>query len=141
MILVGGKDEIVAEWAGAMLNKKFVRPFAAWGVVNGAGQLCGAAIFNDYYDGGNIEMTYLGERTASRRLIRQLVQYAFSACNASRVTLKTARRNILVRKLIPRLGFAFEGTQKRYFGASKEDDALVFVLHRDRIPHWMLEGN
>ncbi len=136
MKLVGGHDQEVAAWAGRELGVTFMQPVAAFGIVDGD-QIKGAAIFNDFYHGGNIELTYLGCGTIRRGIIRQLAQYAFTGNGVSRVTCKTKYRNALVRKLLPRLGFKFECTLKRYYGTERGDDALVFVLTRDRAAKWL----
>lgn len=141
LTLIGGQDEQVAEWAGRVLEKTFVRPFSAFGIAEADGTMRGAAIFNDYYPNGNIEMTYIGRGTVQRHVLRELAVYAFDRCKALRVTCKTKRGNIIARRLLPRLGFAFEGTQKRYFGPAREDDSLCFVLTRDKAVKWLGEAD
>lgn len=137
MLLVGGSDQIVIEWASQVLNKRFVQPAAAHGVTEADGLLKGAAIWNDYYPGGNMELTYVGPNTLRRNVMRDMARYAFGACGVSRVTCKTRRDNLIVRKLLPRLGFDLEGTHPRYFGPKKEDSALIFVLMRHKAPAWL----
>ncbi len=134
--LIGGHDQEVTAWAGHELGVTFMQPVAAFGIVDD-GQIKGAAIFNDYYVGGNIEMTYLGCGTISRRIIRELANYAFRKNGVSRVTCKTKRSNFVVKKLLPRLGFGLECTLKRYYGTERGDDALVFVLSRERAAKWL----
>lgn len=143
MMLIGGNDQTVADWAGQAMGVKFVQPLAAFGIVEDDGLLKGAAIFNDYQGAGaNIELTYIGPGTLTRKIMRGLAEFAFRTCNASRVTLKTMRRNLPVRKLLTkdRLGLRFEGTLKRYYTTEKEGDALMFVLYREDAPHWMMGG-
>lgn len=142
LLLIGGQDQTVLDWASAVLNKKFVQPASAFGITDENGLLKGAAIFNDYYKGGNIEMTYIGAGTFSRSIMKGLARYAFTACQVSRVTLKTQRANLVVRKLLKagRLGWQFEGVIPRYFGPTKQDDALTFVLYKHKAPKWMMEG-
>ncbi len=137
MILVGGHDEAVAEWAGKRLGVKFVQPLSAFGIVDKDGNAVGAAIFSDFYAGGNIEWTHVGKGTLQRSVIRELVRYAFETCNVSRVTSKTARRNLVVKRLLPKAGFLFECVQQRYFGPTKEDDAIVYALFRDQAERWL----
>ncbi len=137
MTLVAGYDRAVADWAGAQLGVTFVEPFTALGVVNAGGDLVGASVFGDYYKGGNIEWSYVGEGSLRPAMLREIAHYCFVQLAASRVTAKTRRSNKLVRRLLPRAGFSFETTQKRYFGPSKDDDALVFVLHREDAGKWL----
>lgn len=137
MQLVGGHDQEVAAWAGAQLGVKFVQPLSAIGVVNADGALVGASVFNDYYPGGNLEWTYVGPGSLKPRVLKDLARYAFIDLGAARVTAKTRRSNAIVRKLLPHAGFAYEATQKRYFGPERGDDALVFVLFREHATRWI----
>ncbi len=137
MTLVTGFDREVADWAGAQLGVQFAEPFVAVGVLNASGDLVGASVFGDYYKGGTIEWTYVGEGTLRPSMLRDLAQYCFVQLAASRVTAKTRRSNKLVRRLLPKAGFSFETTQKRYFGPHKDDDALVFVLHKENAGKWL----
>lgn len=137
MNLVGGHDAEVAAWAGKMLDKHFVQPLAAHAVVDDDGHLKGAVVWNDFYQGGNIEATYMGKGTLSRRVLKSMLTYAFGVCGATRITAKTARRNFVVKKIMPRMGFVLEYTQKHYFGPDRGDDALVFVLYKNRVPKWL----
>lgn len=137
MMLVAGQDHAVAEWAGAQLGVKFVEPYVALGIVNDAGGLIGASVFSDYYRGGNIEWTYVGEGSLRPGMLFDLAHYCFVQLAVSRVTAKTRRSNRLVRRLLPKAGFSFEMTQKRYFGPSKDDDALVFVLTKENAGRWL----
>lgn len=137
MILVPGHDEAVAKWAGEQLGVRFVHPLTAIGVVDPAGQLVGASVFNDHYPGGNLEWTYVGEGSLRLHMIRDIARYCFVQLEVSRVTAKTRRSNKLVRRLLPRAGFSFEMTQKRYFGPTRDDDALVFCLFREDAGKWL----
>lgn len=138
MLLIGNQDQAVADWASAVLGKPIVQPFAALGVTEQDGLLKGAAIFNDFQGkNANIELTYVGPGTLRRGIIRQIAQYAFGLNSASRVTCKTHRKNVTARKLLPRLGFRMEGTLKRYYGTTKGDDALVYVMDRNDAKRWL----
>lgn len=132
-----GHDEPVALWAGAQLGVTFQQPYRAMGVLDRAGQLCGATIFNDHYLGGNIEFTHVGPRTLTREVQKAIISFAFVNCGAARLTARTARRNAVVRRLLPKAGFAFEGVQKRYYGPEKGDDAIVYVLFRENAGKWL----
>jgi len=133
---VFGYDEEVAGWAGAQLGVTFQRPFKAMGVVDGE-TLCGAVIFNEHYHGGNIEMTLVGPGMLTWRVQKAIMQFSFINCEASRLTARTARRNTVVRRLLPKAGFQFEGVQKRYYGPEKGDDALCYVLFREHAGKWL----
>lgn len=138
MRVVGGHDEEVMAWASQKLGKRFYMPASAHGIIDGCGVLCGAVIWNDYQSpNGSIEMTYVGEHTITRRVVRELAQYAFGANNVSRVTCKTRRGNKAVCAVLPRLGFIYEGILHRFFGPRKSDDAVVYALLRSKVPQWI----
>ena len=137
MKLIGGIDTAVGEWAGKMMGKPIIEPFAAFGIAHGD-RLVGAAIFNDFQGpNANIELTYIGPGTITRSVIRGLATYAFAQNKVSRVTCKTMRRNAVARKLLPRLGFKFEGTLKRYWGTASGDDALIYYMDRTAAKRWL----
>jgi len=140
MLLVEDQENKVAEWAGLVLGKPIIQPAKIFGVVEDDGLLKGAAIFNDYQGpGGNIELTYVGPGTLTKNVMRQMAEFAFVACNASRVTLKTMRSNLVARKLLgnKKHGLVHECVLKRYYSTEKGGDALVFVLSRDHAKRWL----
>lgn len=134
---VFGFDDEVAGWAGHQLGVTFQRPFKAMGVIDRNDAICGAVIFNEHYHGGNIEMTLVGPGMLTWRVQKAIMQFSFVNCEASRLTARTARRNAVVRRLLPKAGFQFEGVQKRYYGPEKGDDALVYVLFRENAGRWL----
>lgn len=137
MRLVSGHDAEVADWAGSVLGVKFQPPFVAFGIIDASGRLCGASVFNDFYPGGNIEWTHVGTGSLQKGILREMARYAFIQNQATRITAKTRRGNSIVRRLLPKAGFAYEGTQKSYFGPNKSDDALVFALFRADAERWL----
>lgn len=140
MHIIAGQDEAVAMWAGANLGVQFQEPYTAYGFTDAAGNIDGAVIFNDYYPSGNVELTYFGPRSLSPRVVLFMARFCFEQLRVSRVTAKTKRSNALVRRLLPKFGFAFECTQKRYFGPEKGDDALVFFMDRNAASRWLRIG-
>lgn len=141
-MIVAGQDFAVAAWAGSQLGVTFQEPYTAFGFTGPDGSLRAASIFNDYYPGGNIEWTYVGAETFTPGKLRFLARFVFLELEATRVTAKTRRGNVIVRRLLGKKssGFQFEGTQKFYFGPTKADDALVYVLFRANALRWMRKG-
>ncbi len=134
---VAGHDREIADWAATQLpGLNFYAAYSAFGIANDDG-LVGAAIFSDYYPGGNVELTYVGKGTLTRPILKEMGLYVFGDLQASRMTVKTPRRNQMVRKLLPRAGFEFECIQKRYYGPAKDDDALVFSLPAHKSARWL----
>lgn len=139
MRVVAGQDQVIADWAGSLLGVRFQEPYTAFGFVDANASLRGACIFNDYYPGGNVEVTYVGPRSFTKATLTFMARFCFDELRVSRVTAKTRRGNVLMRRILPKGGFQFEGTQKRYFGADRKDDALVFVMMRDNAKKWLEE--
>ena len=138
---IPGHDQAVAEWAAARTGFNFYAMHTAFGIVGRSGVIEGAAIFSDYYPGGNIELTYVGSGTLTRAIVRKIGQYAYETLGVSRITAKTQRRNATVCKLLPRAGFEFECIQKRYFGPTKDDDAVVYSLSSKKAERWLKGTN
>lgn len=132
MQVLWNEDRAVADWAGGQLGVKFVQPYTTMGVIKD-GALVGAAIFGDHYPNGNLELTYVGKGTLTRGVQDTILSYAFDYLSAARLTAKTARSNRLVCKLLPKAGFRYESTMKRYFGPTRADDAIVFVKYNPAI--------
>lgn len=139
MRVLGAHDQEVAAWAGAVLGVAFQEPYTAFGVIDRTGVVQGAAIFNDYYPGGNVELTYVGSNSFSKGVFRFLCRFAFDELKATRVTARTRRGNVVMRRMLPKGGFNFEGTQKHFYGPTKADDALVYVLFRHNAERWLGE--
>lgn len=135
--VIQGQDRAIAEWAGQRLGVVFQEPYCAFGFVGDDGELFAASVINDYYPGGNCEWTHYGPGLFSREMGAYLLNFVFNELTAARVTAKTRRGNVLVRKLLPRYGWEFEFVQKRYFGPTKDDDALVYVMWKERALRWI----
>lgn len=137
MIWVAGHDRAIADWAAAQMpGLNFYSAYSAFGISDGD-TIIGAAIFSDYYPGGNVELTYLGPGTLSRNILREMGLYVFGDLQAARITAKTPRRNAVVKKLLPRAGFDFECIQKRYYGPLRDDDALVYSFPVTKAERWL----
>lgn len=142
MNLVAGHDGVVAEWAQTKFTGlNFYAMHSAFGVEN-EGHLIGAAIFSDYYPGGNVELTYYGPGTLTRRLFGAIAYHAFITLGVSRVTARTRCRNKEVIGLLQRLGFKHEAVVKRYFGPREmEDGATVFYYPVEKAGKWLRKAN
>lgn len=127
--VVEGHDAEVAQWVGDGLGgRQFVAPYIGVGFVSGERLVAGSVLNDHYGPGSNIEWTHYGPGWLHRDIGRYLGRLTFDALKVSRVTARTRRDNVRVQKLLLRGGFAFEGTQRRFFGPDKDADALVYVL-------------
>jgi RimJ/RimL family protein N-acetyltransferase len=133
--LIIGDDDIAA-WATQRLKAPIVPPYVCFGVVDAGDDLCGAIVFNSF-TGANIEITIYGPGCINRRFIRAAFDYAFNQAGALRLSAHTARANKAMAKVLPRLGFQYEGMMRRYYGPERADDALCFGLLREDAARWM----
>lgn len=136
MSLVAGRDREVVEWASQELKQEFAEPYIAIGWTKDGDTYSGACIFNQW-NGANIDISIVGPGVLTKENIAYIYRYAFDQIKATRVTARVRRSNSTMRKLIPRLGFKFEGPEKNYFGPTRSDDALVFALFPETANKWL----
>lgn len=134
-----GHDDAVAEWAGKRLGLRFSRPYVAIGFLDADGTLSGAAVFNGW-NGSNIDVTVYGPRCMTRQTIAVVYGYVFRQLKANRLTARTARANKAMQRLLPRIGFKWEGIAPRYYGAGRKHDAIVYSLMPENAEKWMKSG-
>lgn len=130
MPLLLGHDASVANWVAARLGIAIAPPYVALGVLDGAGTLIGGAVFSGF-SGANIDVTIYGPRAMTRQAMRAGFAYVFGQLRCERLTARCKRSNAQMRRLMERLGFVHEGTQRRYWGAGRENDAIVYGMTRD----------
>lgn len=136
MRILIGHDDAVAEWAGKRLGAVFHRPFVAIGFLRDDGTLCGAAVFNGW-NGSNIDITIYGPGCMTRQTVGVVYRYVFGQLKANRATARTMRSNKQMQRLLPRLGFRWEGVAPRYYGIGRKQDAVVYRLLREDAQKWM----
>lgn len=139
--LAFGHDEDVAKWAFDKLGMKLSRPYRAIGILrisdDGEGRIVGAWVMNGY-NGANVDLTLVLEpgTPLQRSHLRKVADYIFHGLKCTRMTARTRRDNHAMLALLPRLGFTPEGKQPRYYGSTKEHDALVWGVIRKNCP-WL----
>lgn len=136
MRIVLGQDEAVGAFASEKMGRAIIPPFTSMGIVDDAGELVGAIIYNGF-NGANIEISFYGPGALHRRFIRAAFDYPFTQLNVIRLTARTRRSNKTTCKLLPRLGFVYEATLKNYFGPSRGDDAVLFRMTRSEAAKWL----
>lgn len=136
MLAVFGKDQVVAEFVSKGIGDHFSPPYVAIGFTRDERTLCGGALFNNW-TGSNIDLSIYGPGSITRYAMGTLCRYAFKQISANRITAKTRRSNTTIQTLLPRFGFVSEGTQERYYGPQREDDALLFALFPEAAEKWM----
>lgn len=136
---IPGHDQAVASWAQRQFDNEFNfwAMHSAFGVAAKDGTLIGAAIFSDYYRGGNVELTYVGPGTLTRTILNQIAFHAFVTLGCSRLTCRTRRSNLSTIRLLKKIGFQWEGNQKRYYGPRDEDTAVLFAFPVEQATKFM----
>lgn len=129
MLLVTGQDQIVANFVSAGLGVRIHPPYTAMGWVavdeSGNWKLVSGAIFNDYHI-ASIEISFYGKLT--RQCWRDILDYVFNQLKCLRLTARTKYSNVTVRQMLPKHGWVYEGTLKRFYGSAKSHGALVYRL-------------
>lgn len=125
MIILDQPREVAA-WVGTRLDSDLFRVWSAIGLVR-RGELVGGGILHNWskYD---MELSYFGVVTAG--MVRALMESA-KAAEVARVTVRIARRNKRLGRGLEKLGFRWEGIQRRLYGTTKADDALMYGLMLD----------
>lgn len=136
MRLVFGHDMAIAEWVSLHLGQPIVRPFTAIGATRDGVSLCAGVVFNGW-NGSNVDLTIYGPGCLTRGNLAAVFHYVFVQLKANRATAMTRRSNKIVQRMLPRLGFVFEGVAKRWFGPTKADDAMIFALFPAAAEKWM----
>jgi RimJ/RimL family protein N-acetyltransferase len=135
-------NDAIAGWIMGKLGRRAVRPYKALGVLNGDGRLIAGAVFNGY-NGANVDMTVYSHSIglASRSALLAVFRFAFLELKATRVTVRTKRKNALHSSgMLQRLGFSFETCAARYYGKGRAGDAMVYRMLREDC-RWIGESN
>lgn len=133
-----GRDAEVVNLVAGELDICMAPSIIAFGIVreNPHDPLDGGVVLTNY-NGSNVYVTIWMPGSLRRGLIRDLYRYVFRDLGCLRLSARTRRDNAAMRKLLPRLGFEFEGVQRQYFGPGKRHDALQHVLRQSAAERWM----
>jgi RimJ/RimL family protein N-acetyltransferase len=136
MRAVFGQDQLVADYISNGIGEYFSPPYVGIGFTRNGRELCGGALFNNW-TGSNIDVSIYGPGAMTRYALGIGCRYAFKQINANRITARTKRSNKTMQRLLPRIGFTFEGSLKRYYGPARMDDALIYALFIEGAEKWM----
>lgn len=129
-ILTGHDAEVLA-WVAARLPVQFVAVLAAIGVIDGDADqwdLVGGAVLHNWskYD---IEMSYFGPMSFSPPMGRAIAEAALAA-GVERMTIRIPRRSKRLDRFLRSQGWHWEGIQRRLYGPTKADDAIMYGMLR-----------
>ena len=122
-MMIRQHDTIAAAVVQQKLGVTLSPPFVGLCVMDGD-TVRGVVVFNDY-TGSNIEMTGVGIKCWSPRIIRDLARYVFGHLKCRRITARTATSNAKAIRALERIGFRREGIAREWFDG---EDAIVFGL-------------
>jgi hypothetical protein len=129
-ILIGA-DQHVANWAFTEYQRVPHSVDRAFGVIDN-GIIVGAAIFRGYNQ-VDAELSYFGKWSLTRGIIRCLAEIALYELRLARCTVIVPKRPGFLLKKLPKLGFRFEGVQRRFYGPTDaaRDTGCRFVLFKE----------
>lgn len=133
-----GNDEAVGQWLSDKLGILFYPPYTTMRIEDENYRICGAFLFNNY-NRNSIEVSLYGRAAIQRRFIRAVSDYAFNQLGVIYLRARTKRSNKRMVHMLPKFGFEYEGTLKRWYGPNKGDDALLFCGSRDNAMKWGLK--
>jgi hypothetical protein len=127
-------QERCAAWA---VKKYKLMPGGKWdrviGVVND-GVLVGVWMFTSY-NGHNAEISFYGNNAVTRGILKVLAHIAVNDLRLSRWTATVPKRPRTMLKKMTKLGFRFEGIQRRFYGPTDHPrhTGCRFVMFREDI--------
>lgn len=138
-LIWGTHEDEIGRSVGGWYFSKIEKPnydtlsmYCAMGILDKNNTLKGAAIFMNY-NSSNIEVHFYGPGCVTLKSWRAVLRFAFIQLKVNRLTTMTNRGNRKVLRVLPRLGFKYETSLKRFYGLDKSQDAIVHVI--DKIDH------
>lgn len=120
----------VGEFVCRGLNCPIAPPFQAMGLESDVGNMEAGALFHQY-TGANVELSLYAPGAFRLGFLRAMMDYAFRQLGCLRVTARTRRANKPMRRFLPKIGFRYEGVQRKFFGPAGADDAFLYGLMRE----------
>lgn len=130
---------VIGAWHHHQTNEYFAPPYSAIAWLDKDGKIIFSAIFNDYHGPeSSIEFHICGKLNIFKRgIYRKILDYSFNELECTVLRAKPRRSHKIVIQSLPRLGFTLEAELESYYGASPDNDALVFKLKREQASDWL----
>lgn len=132
-------DELVAAWAFQTHNRFPMKVDRALGIIEN-NQIVGAALFTNY-NSIDAEFSYYGKGTITLGIARALARIALYELRLARCTFIVPKRPTFLSKKLHKLGFRYEGVQRRHYGPSDSSrhTGCRFVLFKEDIEKFIPE--
>lgn len=134
MRLTFGAEESVASYLAQKTGAIYTNPFRTIGVWSGAALVTGIAF--DCWTGDCVSISVAGRFFAHRSVKQAIGDMAFGALGCRRLELTTRQSNKIMRRIVGRMGFRFEGIRRLYYG--DENGILLSLLSDEAVTlgHW-----
>lgn len=114
-----------------MPNYDILSIYCAMGVLDSkTNTLKGAVIFT-HYNYNNIELHAYAPGCLTAKTWRTVLRFVFKQLRVQRLTTMTNRGNRKLLRYLPRLGFKYETSLKRFYGIDSKQDAIVHVIFKE----------
>lgn len=135
MKIIIGADEAIAAYIAEATGDALHQPLRTIAVHGRNGLIGGIAV--DRYTGFGANISGAGKGIVLREVRQVLCDLVFGYLGCRRMEITVRKSNWRMRKLAPRLGFAFEGKLRKFFGS--EDGMCYSLLSEEAIElgHWM----
>lgn len=127
---------LLAQWFIKESNQNILPPFSAMGFMTIEGELKGVAVFNDF-NGSNIEIHLHAPKCIFLSTYKAVLNYVFNTLKCNRLTAKPYRSNKNLLRLLPRMGFEYECVLHQYYGAGRQEDAIVHRVTLENASLWL----
>lgn len=127
-----GQDAPAAKYIGSMLGVVYFPPYGILGCLDrnaatGVFDLRGGFVLTGK-SASNVDVSVYGRGCLTREALRALAHQVFVVMGCHRATARCRRVNKEMRGYMERIGWVHEGCQRRYWGPTKYDDAMVYGL-------------
>jgi hypothetical protein len=145
-IIWGTHEDDVGKSIGGWYFSKIEKPnydtlslYCVMGILDENNFLKGAIIFTNY-NTYNIEVHAYAPKCMNSKVWRTVLRFVFGKLKVERLTTMTYRGNRKLLNLLPRMGFRYETSLKRFYGLDKSYDAIVHVIFKEDIERFLCNG-
>lgn len=126
----------VGDFVARGLGCPLVPPYTGFGLETDAGNMTTGALFHEH-TGAQITVAVYAPGAFRLGFIRAIMNYAFVQLGCVRLTARPRRKDKAMRMFLPKLGFVYEGTMRRFYEAAPAGDAFLFGLMRENAGRWL----